>query len=50
MGPVWEKMIRWHAVDVHAANLENNVQALYTKILAEPNGAAIIDEFKQLAA
>ncbi|MBV1878597.1 MAG: hypothetical protein KUG79_13215 [Pseudomonadales bacterium] len=50
MDPVWEKMIRWHAVDVHTANLENNVQALDEKILAAPNGADIIDEFKQLAA
>ena len=48
--PVWEKMVHWHAVEMHEANRDNDRAALREKILAAPNGAGIIDQFEQLAA
>ena len=48
--PVWEKMVHWHAVEMHVANRENNRAELRKKILASPNGAEVIDRFEQIAA
>lgn len=48
--PVWEKMIHWHAIEMHEANRDNDRQALRHKILAAPNGARVIERFEQLAA
>lgn len=48
--PVWEKMVRWHAVEMHEANRENNRAELRKKILAAPNGAEVIEEFDKMAA
>lgn len=48
--PVWEKMVHWHAVEMHDANHENNRAEMHKKILATPNGAQIIDKFEELAA
>jgi len=48
--PVWEKMVHWHAVEMHEANRENNRAELKRKILAAPNGAKVIEEFEAIAA
>lgn len=48
--PVWEKMVRWHAVEMHEANRESNRAELRKKILAAPNGAEVIEEFDKMAA
>lgn len=48
--PVWEKMVHWHAVEMHEANRENNRAELKRKILAAPNGAKVIEEFEAVAA
>ncbi|XOV86268.1 MAG: hypothetical protein ACFHX7_15020 [Pseudomonadota bacterium] len=50
LDPVWQAMVRWHAVEMHEANREINRAALHEKILAAPGGAAIIDEFDAMAA
>lgn len=48
--PVWQKMVHWHAVEMHEANRENNREEIRKKILAAPNGAAVIEQFERLAA
>jgi len=48
--PVWEKMVHWHAVEMHEANRENNRAELKRKILAAPNGAKVIEKFEAIAA
>lgn len=50
LDPVWEKMVHWHAVEMHEANRENSRAELRRKILAAPNGEAVISEFEQVAA
>ncbi|MCB1691433.1 MAG: hypothetical protein KDI19_01645 [Pseudomonadales bacterium] len=48
--PVWEKMVHWHAVEMHVANRDNNRAELRRKILATPNGATVMTDFEKLAA
>ena len=50
LDPVWQRMVHWHAVEMHEANRENNRAELRNKILAAPNGATVISRFEQLAA
>ncbi|MBD3646999.1 MAG: hypothetical protein HUJ31_05985 [Pseudomonadales bacterium] len=49
--PVWEKMVRWHAVEMHDANREVNRNQMKKAILEAPNGGpTVFDEFEKLAA
>ena len=48
LDPVWEKMVHWHAVEMHQANRENNRAELRAKILAAPNGLSILTAFALL--
>ena len=48
--PVWQKMVHWHAVEMHEANRENNRAEMRRKILAAPNGKQVIEKFEELAA
>ena len=50
LDPVWQKMVHWHAVEMHEANREANVNGLKEKILAAPNGVGLVEEFNSLAA
>ena len=48
--PVWTRMVHWHAVEMHEANREANRADLRQKILAAPNGEAVLGQFERLAA
>ncbi len=48
LDPVWEKMVHWHAVEMHQANRQNNRAELRAKILAAANGASILAAFEEL--
>jgi len=48
LDPVWEKMVHWHAVEIHQANRQNNRAELKAKILAAANGASILAAFEKL--
>ena len=50
LDPIWEKMVHWHAVEMHEANRENSRREMEKKILATSHGAEIIDGFNRLAA
>ena len=50
LDPTWEKMVHWHAVEMHEANRDNNHAEMDRKILAADRGSEIIEAFKKLAA
>jgi len=50
LDPIWEKMVHWHAVEMHEANRDNNHAEMDRKILAADRGSEIIEAFKKLAA
>ncbi len=50
LDPVWEKMVYWHAVEMHEVNRPLNVQQVRESILAVRDGEAILKEFEALAA
>lgn len=50
LDPVWEKMVHWHAVEMHEANRDKNRAEMKKKILAAPNGQAVFEQFEKLAA
>ncbi|MEX2327366.1 MAG: hypothetical protein WD558_06525, partial [Pseudomonadales bacterium] len=50
LNPVWEKMVHWHAVEMHETNRDNNRAELKRKILEAPNGQAVFEAFEKLAA
>jgi hypothetical protein len=47
--PVWERMVRWHAVEVHDANRPAARERLAEEILALDDGAAKLAAFDALA-
>lgn len=47
--PVWEKMVHWHAVEMHEANRPANEQKVRDLILASDDGEAVYKQFKALA-
>lgn len=47
--PVWEKMVHWHAVEMHEANREINHADMEKRILAVAEGKNILKEFVALA-
>lgn len=48
--PVWEKMVRWHAVEMHETTRPANKAAVREAILATENGEAVLEAFERLAA
>ena len=48
--PVWEKMIHWHAVEMHEVNRDTNRSKVKERILAHPEGENIFSQFEALAA
>ena len=50
LDPIWEKMVHWHAVEMHEVNRENSRKEMRAKILATSNGSDLIEEFNRLAA
>ena len=50
LDPVWEKMVHWHAVEIHETNRPANMAAIKEAMLARENGVALLAEFEALAA
>lgn len=48
LDPVWERMVRWHAVEMHEATRESSRQEMQRLILDTPNGSALYAEFAAL--
>ena len=48
--PVWQKMVHWHAVEMHEAARPAAKAALKEKVLAVQNGDRLLEEFESLAA
>ncbi|SVC20039.1 uncharacterized protein METZ01_LOCUS272893, partial [marine metagenome] len=48
--PVWQKMVHWHAVEMHEAARPAAKAALKEKVLAVQNGDRLLKEFESLAA
>lgn len=47
--PVWEAMVHWHAVEMHETSREAVHAEMEEKILAHPQGQAVLEEFNRLA-
>lgn len=50
LDPVWERMVHWHAVEMHAATRESSRQEMQRLILDTTNGSALYAEFEALAS
>ena len=48
--PVWQKMVHWHAVEMHEAARPAAKAALMEKVLAVQSGDRLLEEFESLAA
>ena len=48
--PVWEKMVHWHAVEMHETIRPANIEALRKRVLAGENGHEVFEQFEALAA
>lgn len=47
--PIWEKMVHWHAIEMHETARPIAEAEMEKKILAAPDGQKILAEFKALA-
>ncbi len=50
LDPIWEKMVHWHAIEMHETTRPANKKMLKERILAEEGGASVFEEFERLAA
>lgn len=48
--PVWQKMVHWHAIEMHEVNRPTAMAAMKKTVLAQDNGASLFEEFESLAA
>jgi hypothetical protein len=48
IGPVWEKMVHWHSVEMHEVNRETNVKGMEKVLLDAPNGVELLSTFRNL--
>lgn len=49
LDPVWERMVHWHAVEMHEATREANRQQMKRNILAALGGESVLQKFEALA-
>jgi hypothetical protein len=49
LDPVWERMIHWHAVEMHEATRNSNREDMRRLIAGTPNGHVLQQEFAALA-
>ncbi|MBO6658934.1 MAG: hypothetical protein JJ934_18725 [Pseudomonadales bacterium] len=49
LDPVWEKMVHWHAVEMHESQRPANMAAMKELVLKLPDGASVYREFESLA-
>jgi hypothetical protein len=50
LDPVWEKMVHWHAVEMHETTRPTNIAEMKKIMLAIENGKAVYEQFEALAA
>ncbi len=50
LDPIWEKMVHWHAVEMHKVNRPANEAQVKQSILEVDNGAEVYKRFSALAA
>ena len=50
LDPIWEKMVHWHAVEMHEVTRAANLEALRRKVMASENGSLVFEQFESLAA
>ena len=50
LDPIWEKMVHWHAIDIHETTRPASMEALKQQMLAIENGTQIYEQFESLAA
>jgi hypothetical protein len=50
LDPVWEKMVHWHAVEMHETTRPENEALMKALMLQLDNGEQVFDQFKALAA
>ncbi len=48
--PVWEKMVHWHAVEMHETTRPANIEAIKQKVLGIEDGERVFQGFQSLAA
>lgn len=49
LDPVWEKMVYWHAVEMHETQRPASIAAIKQVVLSLPNGEDVYREFESLA-
>ena len=49
LDPIWEKMVHWHAVEMHETQRPANMAAMKELVLKLPDGANVYQEFESLA-
>ncbi len=50
LDPVWEKMVHWHAVEMHETTRPAAIAAMKEKVLSTDNGGELYRQFEALAA
>ena len=50
LDPLWEKMVHWHAVEIHTTTRPASIEALKQQMLAAENGTQLYEQFESLAA
>lgn len=49
LDPIWEKMVHWHAVEMHETQKPLNIAAMRETILALEDGRSLLEQFESLA-
>ena len=50
LDPIWQRMVHWHAVEMHETNRPINEDLIKKSILATKDGKAVYEQFEALAA
>ena len=50
LDPVWEKMVHWHAVEMHEAQRPVSIAALKETVLALKGGQSLFEQFEAIVA
>ena len=50
LDPVWEKMVHWHAVEMHETQRPLSMAAMKEAVLAGKDGQSLFEQFEALVA
>ena len=50
LDPVWEKMVHWHAVEMHETQRPLNIERLKETVLALKGGESLFKQFEALVS